>query len=532
MRWPIRRAGRDHAVVTISERNAANSNGGRQTPEFTSIGGEFLDPACEGAFEWERLGETHRHSRILLIGSVFLNSLFFISDWRFAGTPHFGVAIVARSIVVTLALAGLVAIPYCRSPRLLNALMVGWMITNAMAVTALVSSRSNIALFVVIMLPIIYYLVVQARFRLTVIAGVGTSAMLLAGYGEHHASQQTAIGLILAMLMLNAALVMSISHRNRLQRLQWLGARNERRIAAELAESREMLERMFAASPVPMVVTAGTGGAILHVNDSALELIEATREELIGKTLDRFYADPEDQKRLGAILERDGIVSDFEIEVRSAKGSPRFVLLKTAMVRTRDGLVNMSGIIDITRRRKTQQSLEWLASTDGLTGFANRATFLANGRAEIVRAQRGDYPLSLLMVDLDHFKAVNDTFGHQGGDRALRAFAGLCRARLRATDVVGRVGGEEFAILLPHAGIPGAAEVAEQLRAGLAALVIPGTMIRLTTSIGVTTVAPDEIDLDAAIARADRALYRAKSEGRNRVSIERPNDPTILRLAV
>lgn len=502
-------------------RNEGDGHTAGSTPALTRFGGEFVDTMCEAAFEWERMDEIHRHSRAVLIGSVILNTLFFLSDWRFAGTPHFWVAIPARAAVVLFAIIGLLILPRCRTPGELCALMVGWMVTTGIGVAALVTSRSTIALFVVIMLPLIYYLVVQTRFRWTMITGIFTSAILLAGYGEHHSSTHTGLGLALAMLMLNTALAMSVAHRNRLQRRQWLSARSERRITAELADSRAMLEKMFAASPVPMVVTAGTAGEILHVNDSALVLIEASREELIGSTMTRFYANLDDQRRLAATLERDGIASDFEIEVQSAKGTPRFVLLKTAAVYTRDGRVNISGIIDITHRRNTELSLEWLASTDGLTGLPNRATFLANARAEMARAARGEHMLSLMMVDLDHFKAVNDTFGHQGGDRALQAFAALSMSRLREVDVIGRLGGEEFGILLPRADINDAAAIAEELRVALAALVIPGSEdMRLTASFGVTSIAPEESDVDAAIARADRALYRAKRAGRNRISME------------
>jgi len=488
---------------------------------LSRVGGEFLDAALEAAFEWERMGETIRLSRILMIASVILNALFYLSDWRFAGTPQFMIAIPARTAVILLAAVTLLALPHCRTPREIGGLMTAWMILNALAVTALVTSHSNIALFVVIMLPSIYYLVVPTRFRWTMVAGAGCSMMLLAGYGEHHGSPHTALGLALAMVVLNCALALSVSHRNRLQRLQWLGVHAERRISAELADSRVMFDAMFATSPVPMVVTQAATGEILYLNESCVDLIQAPRHELIGTTLARFYADAGDRERLKTLLQRDGVTSEFEIEVRNAKGESRFVMVKAAIVDTPQGKLNMTAIIDITHRRDAERSLEWLASIDSLTGLLNRSSFFANGRAEISRASRSGQPLSLMMIDLDHFKAINDTWGHQGGDRALQAFAGLCLSRLRDLDLIGRLGGEEFAVLLPNADLSGAAAVADELRLALSRLTIPGSDgLRMTASFGVTAVMPGEVDLEAAIGRADCALYRAKRGGRNRVAVE------------
>lgn len=497
------------------------TDGGR----LTRFSGEFQSPAMEAQFAAERLGETLRHGRLLLIGAIALNLFFYISDWRFLGTPHFAVAITMRTAVVLLALAGLAGLRFCDTPHRLYRLMTGWMLLNAGAVAVLVSSHTNIALFAVIMLPVIYYLVVPASFTGTVGAGVTASALLLIGYHFRGVSAH-GLGLTLAMIILNGALVIAIARSNRLQRLQWLAMRTQARITAELASSREMLRTMFAASPVPMIVTAGTGGAILHINDSAVALIGAPREEIDSGTMTRFYANPLDQQRLGTLLDRDGKVSDFEMEVRTTEGMTRIVLLKVTRVETAEGQLNISGLIDISDRKATERSLERLASTDPLTELPNRLSFLASARSEMKRATRSLRPLSLLMIDLDHFKTINDTYGHQVGDEVLRAFAGLCRGRLREHDVAGRLGGEEFGVLLPNADIGAARDIAEEIRAAIAMLEIHGApALRVSASIGVSPVEPDEESLDPAILRADVALYAAKGAGRNCVRVANNSAP-------
>lgn len=498
---------------------------GIDAAEQIGFGGEFRADALEAAFTWERLDETFRHARVLLLSSAILNTLFFLSDWRFYGTPHFWIAIPARTLVVVLALVCLALLRQCRSPLATTRLMAGWMAINALAVALLVSSHSNIALFVVIMLPLIYYLVVPASFPWTMAGGIGCSMAMLAGFGEYRASPQTGVGLALAMVVLNCALAMVVSRSNRLERLEWLAARNARAMAAELAASRETLEKMFTASPVPMIVTSRADGRILNVNDTAAALVGMPRENING-TLERFYVRPEDRARLLATLARDGMVSDFETDLRLADGLLHTVLLKATAVDVPDGPIVMAGIIDISDRKAIQLSLEWLASTDTLTGLPNRMSFFSTARAAMMRAARSGEPLSLLMVDIDHFKAINDTYGHQVGDQALKVFAGLCVARLNDQDIVGRLGGEEFGVLLPGTDLDGATATAEALRRALGTLAIPGAVdgFRMSASFGVSAVLACDADLDPALSRADMALYTAKRQGRNRVICDRTAD--------
>ena len=173
----------------------------------------------------------------------------------------------------------------------------------------------------------------------------------------------------------------------------------------------------------------------------------------------------------------------------------------------------------LRRIQINQDELHRLSTTDGLTGALNRRRFEELAELERRRAQRSGAPMSLMVLDIDHFKRVNDQFGHAAGDAAIRMLAKSCLGTLRPGDLFGRWGGEEFVIAMPETGQPGAVKAAERLREILAAARFDanGKPRSITVSIGVATLLRDELTVDHAIARADRALYQAKAAGRNRV---------------
>ena len=164
------------------------------------------------------------------------------------------------------------------------------------------------------------------------------------------------------------------------------------------------------------------------------------------------------------------------------------------------------------------KDLENLATTDGLTRLYNRRTFLQRAESEFERSRRYQRPLSVLMMDVDHFKEVNDSHGHEVGDRVLRVLADECRRTLRQQDVLGRYGGEEFMAFLPETAATVAIEVAERLRKSVESLRVPveRNSIRITLSIGIATLDEKDRDISALIISADQALYEAKQQGRNR----------------
>jgi len=184
-------------------------------------------------------------------------------------------------------------------------------------------------------------------------------------------------------------------------------------------------------------------------------------------------------------------------------------------------MLSIAGVLMATDRVRVE--FEFLATHDPLTGVLNRRALFAFVEAEFARSQHAGTPLSLLMLDADHFKNINDAFGHQAGDEVLREMAQRLQSPLPAAARLGRYGGEEFLVALPGLSPEAARVVAERLREVLAAPFDASSLLavagigRLTVSIGVAGVQGATDTLDAMLARADAALYRAKAQGRDRV---------------
>ncbi len=207
-----------------------------------------------------------------------------------------------------------------------------------------------------------------------------------------------------------------------------------------------------------------------------------------------------------------------------AKGEPRHYDLRESPVHDERGRAvgAMIVLVDITDRVRMLEEMRALAVTDELTGLCNRRQFMERATIEIERARRTGKSVSAIAVDLDHFKAINDGYGHAAGDEVLKASSAVWKAMLRPVDVLGRCGGEEFGILLPETPLETAAAVAERLREAIARNSIEsgGRSIRVTASFGVAcSTEGDGASPDGLLSRADAALYEAKAEGRDRVRI-------------
>lgn len=248
---------------------------------------------------------------------------------------------------------------------------------------------------------------------------------------------------------------------------------------------------------------------------------------------------PDDREKVAIHLKNvfSGDNFDIEFRVMSHKGDMRIVRSKGKLLATIDdtkkraiGIIHdihstshskLLGVVqDITESKELQNKLEGLANTDVLTGCDSRRHFLEESEQELLRSRRYGREMSMLMLDLDHFKNINDQHGHQAGDEVLRKFVATCQTQLREVDVTGRLGGEEFAIMLPETGITLATEIAERLAhavAGAEVLINNATPIHFTTSIGVASLAESDLHIDTLLIRADGALYKAKQAGRNRV---------------
>ena len=188
-----------------------------------------------------------------------------------------------------------------------------------------------------------------------------------------------------------------------------------------------------------------------------------------------------------------------------------------------DGSTLWHGFItDVTDRKHIEAELQELATIDYLTQLPNRRHFMIQSEAELARVRRaGSGVAAVLMFDLDHFKALNDRWGHAVGDRALSHFAALLRAEVRSGDIVGRIGGEEFAMVLPNTGADAAITRAArvQQRTSRTPMLHGDELIALTVSIGIDIMHTTDVGVDQSLSRGDRALYRAKERGRNRIEV-------------
>lgn len=266
-------------------------------------------------------------------------------------------------------------------------------------------------------------------------------------------------------------------------------------------------------------------GLIVRMNQTELDWLGYRREEVVGSMRYLDLLTPASQQIFHDHYPRflnSGYVHDLEIEIMRRDGSTLPVLVSSTAVRDAAGQFVMSRttLFDLTERKKLERELERQARIDMLTGLNNRRHFFELAERELARARRHDELLSALMLDVDHFKQFNDTYGHHVGDQVLQKLSAVCLRTLREIDIVGRIGGEEFAVLLPETGAVQARDTAERLRQALADASLqlaPDTVLHFTVSIGVTGLVAEDISVDAMLKRADAALYTAKNAGRDRV---------------
>lgn len=233
---------------------------------------------------------------------------------------------------------------------------------------------------------------------------------------------------------------------------------------------------------------------------------------------------PEDQAKVGAamarLLEADAEASSIEFRLPTGTGRYRWVENRYTPVRDKDGrLIEVEGFIsDITERKAADEKIALLARTDALTGLANRATFNERLGQVFAATRRGGALFSVLSLDLDHFKNVNDSLGHAAGDQVLCQMAERLKNSIRETDLVARLGGDEFAILQTNiTDVASAGALAGKIKEVLSQpYIVDGNQLHLTVSIGISPFVPGIASPEVMMSQADMALYRAKDEGRNR----------------
>lgn len=291
------------------------------------------------------------------------------------------------------------------------------------------------------------------------------------------------------------------------------------KLARNLARRNRQMEQVLSALPIPYIITR-PDGEIHNGNALAMDLFRVRPSDVTEINAEDFYADPEERENMVVKVLDEGLIKNREVKLKTRAGMEFWALISASAIELEKGVGIFIGLTDITLQKELERKLEQLAMTDPLTGILNRRAFASFASKERDRAIRHDHLLAVLELDIDHFKRINDTYGHDMGDKALIHFVGVVRENLRSTDVFGRMGGEEFALILAESDIQGAVASAERLRQAVetSSLTLDENRnLRLTVSCGVTLWGPDEL-LDLALNRADKALYQAKKEGRNRTA--------------
>ncbi|MGI8800908.1 MAG: putative bifunctional diguanylate cyclase/phosphodiesterase [Solirubrobacteraceae bacterium] len=302
---------------------------------------------------------------------------------------------------------------------------------------------------------------------------------------------------------------------------------DRKRHLTELAAAEELFRGAFDGSPIGMALTDETG-RVIRVNDALCALSGYAVDRVVGSRFDALL-DPQElaegRHALGQLL--DGTTDDYKAETRfvHACGDPIWVAVQATMISDRAGakVRCLVQVQDITYRRHYEENLQYLATHDPLTGLPNRASFASqlDAHADLVHRYGADG--ALLLLDLDHFKYVNDTLGHHAGDQLIARVAHVLSARLRASDMLARLGGDEFAVLLPRADAATAQGVAANLLEALRdeRISVPRMRDRtITASIGVAMFeAGEEASGEDVLVSADLAMYDAKEAGRNQFSV-------------
>jgi diguanylate cyclase (GGDEF)-like protein/PAS domain S-box-containing protein len=292
--------------------------------------------------------------------------------------------------------------------------------------------------------------------------------------------------------------------------------------------AQERFELVFEQAPIGMALLTPEGRWV-RVNQALLAITGYTARELLSKSIeevthpDDFSADLEHVRKLLA-----GEIHDYQLEKRyfHARGHIISTVLSVSLVQDREGrpLHFIAQIQDITERKLMEERLRHLAEHDTLTSLRNRRLLERELARQVARCRRGGDRAALLVLDLDRFKQVNDTYGHRVGDELLRAVAKELERSLRGTDLVARLGGDEFAVLLSGADLPAAYKVAANLREAVAgcAVEVEGRSIAVTVSVGVASIDRDSVSWEAVLMEADRMMYAAKSTGRDRFNPAAP----------
>jgi len=285
--------------------------------------------------------------------------------------------------------------------------------------------------------------------------------------------------------------------------------------AAQASEAQ--LRKVIHQAPVPFFISRLHDGKVLLANERACEQLKWPSHALLGQPAPDFYAVPEIYSEFFNAIQRDGEVRDREVQLKDSNDEPFWTLLSSQRLTYQGEPCVLTAFSDIEERKRLHAEMHHRAYHDELTNVSNRAMFHESLAQALARARRRATTFSILFVDLDHFKEINDTLGHEAGDVLLRDLARRLVANVRRSDLVARYGGDEFVVLIEeHRDNDMAAMVARKVLQALSQpFVLNGREVKVTASLGISSYPQDGADLDVLMRNADAAMYKAKENGRN-----------------
>ncbi len=302
----------------------------------------------------------------------------------------------------------------------------------------------------------------------------------------------------------------------------------QRRAEAAVRHSEHQLRTIFDAAPIGVaLVEAHQPWKLVRANDALAEMLDLEPAELVGRALQSMIDQPHRevaQAHIARLLDGAQHSEGVELQIRDIGGEPTWIVLTGAVIDNQNDRPRqlVLQLVDITQRKQYEQQLRIYAERDTLTGLLNRRRFDEELGRAVAACSRYRTPTTLLVCDLDNLKLINDTLGHHAGDELIKAVATELLQRARQTDLVARMGGDEFTMLLTHTGLEQAKAMAESLRAAVLELDLhaDGQRLHTTLSIGLAPLGNGQSAKDSMIA-ADAAMYEAKRQGRNRIAIGR-----------
>lgn len=295
-----------------------------------------------------------------------------------------------------------------------------------------------------------------------------------------------------------------------------------RKRTVDLQDLLEFNEKIIESSPIGIAVYA-QDGQCLSVNNVFCHIVRLDKTTLLTHNFNSFrLLEPTGLTDFAGQALNTGVTTRREGSFRTADGQQIWLDFQIVRFFRNNNKHLLLLCTDITERKALEEELRSLAYTDSLTGVQNRRRFLELAQAEIVRAKRNQRPFAFLILDVDHFKDINDSFGHVQGDKVLVSLAATSRESLRESDIFGRLGGEEFGALLLETEREPAIAAAERLRTAVEQRVIAldGNRISITVSVGLGFWRETDTSVGDLMRRADKALYAAKHSGRNRVMVD------------